>query len=120
MDLPDVADVSVDLLMRMNKPIPRYTSYPTAPEWHNLPPEVYLNHLKQLDTTPRPLSLYLHIPFCKTMCLFCGCSVILNRRPENEERYVHYLCKELKLVSDQLHAKHIVRQLHFGGGLRQN
>lgn len=116
MSRPDITDVSVDLLLRMNKPIPRYTSYPTAPEWHELPPEIYQERLLQLDQEARPLSLYVHIPFCRTMCLFCGCSVILNRRPENEERYVEYLCKELTLVSGQLNQAHSVRQLHFGGG----
>ena len=108
MTLPDITEVSIDLLLRMNKAIPRYTSYPTAPEWHEITAQTYQERLALLDQVPCPLSLYVHIPFCRTMCLFCGCSVILNRRPENEERYVAYLCKEFSLVSQQLHNAHTV------------
>jgi len=108
--------VSIDMLHRFDKPVPRYTSYPTAPEWGEVTPNTYIQHLEQLNSKPRPLSLYFHIPFCRTMCLFCGCSVILNRKPENEERYVQYLLKEMDLVRQHLREDHVVTQLHFGGG----
>ncbi len=113
--LQDV-DVDVALLQRFDRPVPRYTSYPTAPEWGPLASEAYLDRLALLNQAPRPLSLYFHIPFCRTMCLFCGCSVLLNRKPENEERYVQYLLKEITLVSSHLRSDHTVPQLHFGGG----
>lgn len=90
-------------LHKINKQTPRYTSYPTAPNWENLSPTQYAYALQALDDLP--LSLYIHIPFCKTMCLFCGCSVILNRNSENEETYVHYLCREMDLVSSYLSSK---------------
>ncbi len=108
--------IDVATLLRFDKPVPRYTSYPTAPEWHDLDPQAYAIQLEHLNTEARSLSLYFHIPFCKTMCLFCGCSVILNRRPENEQRYVTYLEKEIDLVSSKLRKDHQVTQLHFGGG----
>lgn len=104
------------LLLRLNKPAPRYTSYPTAPEWGELAPEVYASKLMALAHSDAPLSLYFHIPFCRSMCLYCGCSVVLNRRPENEERYVDYLLKEIALVTSFLKRKRRVFQLHFGGG----
>lgn len=101
-------------LRRFNLPAPRYTSYPTAPEWGDLSSEIYMKNLQELPPDA-PLSLYFHIPFCKTMCLYCGCSVVLNRKPENEERYVDYLMREIDLVTS-LTGKRNVVQLHFGGG----
>jgi len=104
------------LLLKFNQPAPRYTSYPTAPEWEHLLPQAYESHLKELSQHDSPLSLYFHIPFCQSMCLYCGCSVILNRKEENEERYVDYLIKEIELASSLLKKKKRVTQLHFGGG----
>lgn len=103
-------------LLSLNKPAPRYTSYPTAPEWTILTPEIYASKLQSLDATNSPLSLYFHIPFCRSMCLYCACSVILNRRPENEALYVNYLIKEIELVASFFKSKRYVTQLHFGGG----
>lgn len=103
-------------LDRFNRPVPRYTSYPTAPEWTDLSSSTYAERLHTLGQTGLPLSLYLHIPFCKTMCLYCACSVVLNRRPEREEAYVSTLCQEIRLVQQALGSKMPVRQLHFGGG----
>ncbi len=105
--------MSVLKLHKFNLPAPRYTSYPTAPEWGDLKQQTYRKKLLELPNTP--LSLYFHIPFCKTMCLYCGCSVVLNRKAENEERYVDYLMKEIELVT-QITGKREVWQLHFGGG----
>ncbi len=103
----------IDLLHRLAKPLPRYTSYPTAPHFKPLKEEHYIEVLKEIAG---PISLYLHIPFCKSMCLFCACSVILNRKEENERRYVDYLCKEIDLISSYLEEKKRVVQLHLGGG----
>ena len=106
--------LSPEKLASLNVPVPRYTSYPTALEWEPLSYVTYEEHLAKLQD--RPLSLYLHIPFCTTMCLYCACSVVLNRQPERQTRYVHALLHEIDLVSAQLQAKPLVRQLHFGGG----
>lgn len=108
--------VDPTLLLKLNKPAPRYTSYPTAPEWGALDAETYAAKLRALSLAPTPLSLYFHIPFCKTMCLYCGCSVVLNRKPENEELYVDYLCKEIDLVTSHLGIGQKAPQVHFGGG----
>ncbi|MBJ7449788.1 MAG: oxygen-independent coproporphyrinogen III oxidase [Parachlamydiales bacterium] len=103
-------------LIKYNRPVPRYTSYPTANEFVPLIEQDYLDALEQWDISEEPLSLYIHIPFCKTMCLFCGCSVILNRDAVNERRYVDYLIQEMELLSNRLKRPHVVKQLHFGGG----
>lgn len=100
-------------LAKLHKPAPRYTSYPTAPEFSPIPTSLYQEHLRQAK---EPLSLYFHIPFCKSMCLFCGCSVILNRKEEREQTYVEHLIQEIQLVRLALGRKALVRQLHFGGG----
>lgn len=103
-------------LLKLHKPLPRYTSYPTAPEWENLPDGIYQKKLHRLAETKEPLSLYFHIPFCKTMCLFCACSVVLNRDQEKEKKYVSTLMQEIDLVADVLSERKQVTQLHFGGG----
>src|SRR5271156_6742618 len=93
------------LLLKLNNPTPRYTSYPTAPEWESLSSRLYQTKLLSLAQGDDPLSLYIHIPFCKTMCLYCGCSVVLNRKEENEERYIDYLIKEISLICSYLGKK---------------
>ena len=103
---------NIDLLLALDKPIPRYTSYPTAPVWGSIAPEQYAKALSKISGS---IALYFHIPFCKSMCLFCGCSVVLNRNPDTEERYVDYLIKEIELAVEHIGKKQ-VRQLHFGGG----
>jgi oxygen-independent coproporphyrinogen-3 oxidase len=108
--------ITPELLQKFHKPAPRYTSYPTAPEWSSLASESYCQHLLRFVESEESLSLYIHIPFCKSMCLFCGCSVILNRKPENEEKYVRFLCQEISRVGEILGRKKKVSQIHFGGG----
>jgi oxygen-independent coproporphyrinogen-3 oxidase len=111
--------VTVEELKELDVALPRYTSYPTAPHWPELPaqaPSIYADHLAALDTQPRPLSLYFHIPFCKTMCLYCGCSVVLNRRDDVQEKYVDDLLQEIALVKSYLTKKHEAAQIHLGGG----
>lgn len=110
------AELDVPLLMKWNQAIPRYTSYPTAPKWVAQEASIYRKAVEAVAATKDALSLYIHVPFCHSMCLYCGCSVILNRRPENEERYVAYLMREIDLLTQYLGTKRTVTQLHFGGG----
>lgn len=112
----ELKQLTSPMLMSMDIPIPRYTSYPTAPEWGSLDEIMYRQKLHQMDQSDKSLSVYCHIPFCHSMCLYCGCSVVLNRKPENEERYVRYLLKEIAIASDTLNRDHPIEQLHFGGG----
>ncbi|MBU6446839.1 MAG: oxygen-independent coproporphyrinogen III oxidase, partial [Verrucomicrobia bacterium] len=96
--------------------IPRYTSYPTAPQFQAMEEGIVVDHLKRFDASQKPLSLYFHIPFCKTMCLFCGCSVVLNRNPERQRLYLDHLCQEVDLAARSFSSKRRVAQLHLGGG----
>lgn len=110
----DLMHVDVAWLEKWNRPVPRYTSYPTAPQFHPLERQSVLNQLASVED--EPLSLYIHIPFCKSMCLFCGCSVILNRSYERAQRYLEHLLWEMRLVAAALGRKKRISQLHLGGG----
>ncbi len=112
----DLIDVDPHLLARWNRSVPRYTSYPTAPQFYPIEEGEVIAKLCTFDQTQKPLSLYIHIPFCKTMCLFCGCSVVLNRKPERQSAYLHHLLQEIERVAGHFSARRPVTQLHFGGG----
>ena len=96
--------------------VPRYTSYPTAPHFYPLSERTAEQKLRLFALSERPLSIYMHIPFCRSMCLFCGCSVILNRRPETVTAYVDLLMREIELVGELLQKRRRIAQLHMGGG----
>jgi len=101
---------------KYSKPGPRYTSYPTAPEFNT---EFTFDDLKEKfksQSDDRPLSLYIHIPFCRSACYFCGCNVIFTSKDEKKVKYISYLKKELKILAEHLNTKRTVTQMHFGGG----
>lgn len=101
---------------KYSKAGPRYTSYPTAPEFHNeFSDEEYINYLKNQDSN-RLLSLYIHLPFCRSACYFCGCNVIFTSKEDKKLRYLDYLAKELKILRKYLNTNRVVSQMHFGGG----
>jgi oxygen-independent coproporphyrinogen-3 oxidase len=104
------------LLARYDRPVPRYTSYPTAPHFHaGVDPSRYARWLAALDPG-EPLSLYLHIPFCDTLCWFCGCSMRVVREYKPVAAYLDLLERELELVAQRLPGRLRVSQLHLGGG----
>jgi oxygen-independent coproporphyrinogen-3 oxidase len=106
-----------DLIRKYDRPGPRYTSYPTAPEWS---PEFgearYLEHLAAADRQGGPLSVYVHLPFCREMCRFCGCNVIATHDRTRADHYLDVLEKEVALVAARLPSRRTVSQLHWGGG----
>ncbi|MGG7073787.1 oxygen-independent coproporphyrinogen III oxidase [Campylobacter sp. 9BO] len=108
--------IDFDAYVKYSRPGPRYTSYPTALEFsQNFSYESYVNELKNRDKS-RPLSLYLHLPFCRSACYFCGCNVIYTSKEDKKERYIEYIAKELEILSTHLDCSAPVLQLHFGGG----
>ncbi|MGE0153136.1 MAG: oxygen-independent coproporphyrinogen III oxidase [Reyranellaceae bacterium] len=98
------------------RPTPRYTSYPTAPHFQpDFPPAQYRRWLRQTD--PRqPISLYLHVPFCRRMCWYCGCNMKLAARYAPVADYVATLVAEIDLVAQALGTRRSVGHLHWGGG----
>ncbi|MDR2099508.1 MAG: coproporphyrinogen III oxidase, partial [Campylobacteraceae bacterium] len=108
--------IDFEQFVKYSKPGPRYTSYPTAPEFSDdFGVAEYENILKNQDSK-RKLSLYVHMPFCRSACYFCGCNVVYTSKEEKKERYIEYLKKELTILSSFLDASREVLQLHFGGG----
>jgi oxygen-independent coproporphyrinogen-3 oxidase len=101
---------------KYSKPGPRYTSYPTALEFNDA--FGYGEYVKKLETqdSSRPLSLYFHLPFCKNACYFCGCNVVFTSKEDKMIRYMDYLKRELKILSQHLDMNREVIQMHFGGG----
>ncbi len=101
---------------KYSRPGPRYTSYPTAPEFNtSFTQEDLINRFKN-QSNNRPLSLYIHIPFCRSACYFCGCNVIFTSKEDKKTRYIEYLKKELKILAKYLNTNRTVTQMHFGGG----
>ncbi len=101
---------------KYSKPGPRYTSYPTALEFDNSFSYKDLEEEFENQDSKRPLSLYFHLPFCRSACYFCGCNVVYTSKEDKKERYVDYLQKEMEILSKHLDTKREVIQLHFGGG----
>lgn len=116
-ELDDPA-VTLDLLRRYDRPGPRYTSYPTAVEFHDgFRDDHYLTRLRRAAATPdAPLSLYIHLPFCESRCTFCGCSVIVTKKRHVAAQYLTYLAREIRMVAHILRQRRHVVQYHWGGG----
>ena len=109
--------ILTDLLEKYSKPGPRYTSYPTAPYFHTGFTEAeWLDELKSSQTPDRGLSLYFHIPFCDTLCYYCGCNMVATGDYNKAYQYLDYLDREMARTAEMTDPNRLVRQLHFGGG----
>ncbi|MCG3663114.1 oxygen-independent coproporphyrinogen III oxidase [Aliarcobacter butzleri] len=102
--------------VKYSKPGPRYTSYPTAPEFSETFTQDDLKEFYNNQSDDRPLSLYIHMPFCRSACYFCGCNTIFTSKEDKKTRYIEYLKKELNILKNHLNTKRVVTQMHFGGG----
>lgn len=110
--------LSLEQLEKFNISGPRYTSYPTAPNWvDTFTEQDYRHTLQSFDCHRDRLSIYVHIPFCPKMCYYCGCNVLI-RKPSDEvgDRYIDYLDQEMTLVTREWSTPATVNQLHWGGG----
>jgi oxygen-independent coproporphyrinogen III oxidase len=114
-----LADIDLALIKKYDRPGPRYTSYPTAPHFQEsftrkdfLEEMIRTNQGKELPD----LSLYFHLPFCDTLCYFCGCNMILTRNRTRIKNYLQYLKKEMDLIAPRLSSGRKASQLHWGGG----
>jgi oxygen-independent coproporphyrinogen III oxidase len=109
--------VSEEFLARYNRPGPRYTSYPTAPVWNDTFGPVDLEKVhEQADRARTPVSLYMHIPFCESLCLFCACNVIIQKDKGVAPPYLGVLKREMERVSSGVSRNRQVVQFHWGGG----
>lgn len=106
-----------DLLRRYDRPGPRYTSYPTAPHFTPAFGLAELRrHLTAGNAAGRPLSLYVHVPFCLNPCFYCGCNRVITRDPQRGLDYLERLLREIDLMGDLIDGGREVIQLHLGGG----
>jgi oxygen-independent coproporphyrinogen III oxidase len=109
--------ISEAFLAKYNRPGPRYTSYPTAPVWNDGfgPAELERVH-SEADAAGSPLSLYMHLPFCESLCLFCACNVIIQKDKAVTTPYLDALKREIAHVSGNVSRSRAVVQFHWGGG----
>ena len=106
-----------DLIVRHGGRGPRYTSYPTALQFsEELTADDYRENAIASNASGVPLSLYVHIPFCHTLCYYCGCNKIITRNKARVERYIEMLYREIEMQSELFDKSRKIEQLHFGGG----
>ena len=112
-------EVDLELIRRLDKNGPRYTSYPTADRFvEAFNAESYRSWVskREIGGINRPLSLYVHIPFCNTLCFYCACNKEITKDRSRAEDYVRYMAKELDMQAALLGEGQRVEQLHWGGG----
>src|SRR6266403_638797 len=109
--------VGEEFLAKYNRPGPRYTSYPTAPVWNDAfgPADLEAVHASA-DLARTPVSLYMHLPFCESLCLFCACNVIIQKDKRVSIPYFNVLKKEIARVTESVSREREVVQFHWGGG----
>jgi len=109
--------VDLDLVQKYNVAGPRYTSYPPATKFTNTVawPEL-AEKISRNNQSGRDLSLYFHIPFCETLCWFCGCTTAITLNHKQGDTYIRYLEKEVAQMARLLNPRRKVVQLHWGGG----
>lgn len=108
------------LITKYNVPGPRYTSYPTVPFWHDSPTEeAWKMHVKdafELSNVDDGISIYIHLPYCSSLCTYCGCNTRITVNHKVEEPYIETLLKEWQLYVDVFEEKPRIREIHLGGG----
>jgi oxygen-independent coproporphyrinogen-3 oxidase len=113
------AQIDLDLVQRFDKLGPRYTSYPTADRFNEaFDAQSFAQAMRTrlIGAVHQPLSLYVHLPFCNTICFYCGCNKVVTRDKSRAARYLHYLGKEISMQAALAGEDRRVRQMHWGGG----
>lgn len=112
--------ISKKIIEKYNLPSPRYTSYPTILDWNqkDICPTLFKSNLKQtfLENQLENVSVYIHLPYCESLCTFCGCHKHITKNHKVEEPYIDALLKEWDLYNDLTSSKFQVEELHLGGG----
>lgn len=112
-----VPDVTPALLAKYDTPGPRYTSYPAVPDWRGgFDGSAWAGHLGAFGASGAPLALYVHLPFCASKCLYCGCNATVTTRSEIVERYLTRLSTELQMLTRALGTRPRITEMHWGGG----
>lgn len=111
----------LSLIQKYNVPGPRYTSYPTVPFWEEdaFTEQQWIHDLKEtfkISNHTEGISLYIHLPFCESLCTFCGCNKRITKRHEVESPYIKAVIKEWRMYCDLFSRKPIIKEIHLGGG----
>lgn len=112
-------EISVDLIKKYDKPGPRYTSYPPATHFHDsFTNKDFLDEIKKTnDRSDFPdLSLYFHLPYCDSLCYFCGCNMLVTRKRGRIKKYLSYLEREIDMIGQLMSPERETVQMHWGGG----
>ncbi|MDD3195699.1 MAG: oxygen-independent coproporphyrinogen III oxidase [Paludibacter sp.] len=111
-------EISHQLIQKYNIAVPRYTSYPPANHFQDVFPATEALSLidESNSCTPDNIALYIHIPFCKKICFYCGCNTTLMKQEETIARYIESVKQEIRMVASRLDRKRKVTQVHYGGG----
>src|SRR6201997_1717818 len=110
-------EISEEFLEKYNRPGPRYTSYPTAPVWQdNFGPDDLEQFYATANAARTPVSLYMHLPFCESLCLFCACNVVITKDHSVAPPYLATLKREIEHISQRVSRSRPVVQFHWGGG----
>jgi oxygen-independent coproporphyrinogen-3 oxidase len=113
----EIGQIPDEILEKYNRPGPRYTSYPTAPVWKDdFGPDDLEQYYERADARRTPLSLYMHLPFCESLCLFCACNVSIQKDKSVAVPYLAALKKEIGHVAGRVSKERSVSQFHWGGG----
>lgn len=109
----------MDLVTKYNKAVPRYTSYPTVPYWdNNLTEEKWINHIQKafIKYNADGISLYIHLPYCESLCTYCACNTRITVNHKVELPYIESVLKEWQLYLNQFQGKPLIKEIHLGGG----
>jgi oxygen-independent coproporphyrinogen-3 oxidase len=113
----EIGQISDEILEKYNRPGPRYTSYPTAPVWKDdFGPDDLEKYYMRAEEEKTPLSLYMHLPFCESLCLFCACNVSIQKDKSVTVPYLAALKNEIEHVTGRVSKTRSVSQFHWGGG----
>jgi oxygen-independent coproporphyrinogen-3 oxidase len=108
------------LIRKYNQPVPRYTSYPTVPNWNEgLDVEQWKQNFKvkfEEQNAVNGISLYIHLPFCESLCTYCGCNKKITTNHKVEDDYLMIIEKEWNLYRKLMKQTPVIRELHLGGG----
>jgi oxygen-independent coproporphyrinogen III oxidase len=112
------ATINLDLVRKYNQPGPRYTSYPPATKFApDYEKQTFLDRIRENNqTNAQDLSLYFHLPFCRSLCWYCGCTTVITTQQKKSASYLRLLDAEMQVMRGHLNPERKVVQLHFGGG----
>ncbi|NKQ40728.1 MAG: oxygen-independent coproporphyrinogen III oxidase [Sulfurovum sp.] len=109
-----MSQIDLEKFSKYSKPGPRYTSYPTALEFDDK--FNYDRYIQYLENGAEKISIYIHLPFCRSACYFCGCNVVFTSKESKLSDYIKYLKKEIDILTQHIDSEREVIQFHFGGG----